>query len=290
MSLLKQAVRLNNQGVQCLMLGKYIDSIEVFFRAIKVLQAELDAIDIIEQPSPSVHEIQPTRPFSRPISFKMLSLANIQVSIKDDNRYSKNQQEEDAFIFSQAFEIPEIPEGHDEQAVSPTDVSVYSAQVLFNLALAHHLLYIKVGIGSVDGSSIDENQFRNHGQKPNGHNKNHRSMQAPYEQRNQQQGLLRKAEGLYNAALNILDEESCQVHTNCTCWIIQLASNTNWLQLVRSSRYTDGIVEYPINYHRTCEALRYLSTYHDEIFEDPRLEGLFYHVLLFKGPTLAPAA
>ena len=269
MSLLKEAVRLNNEGVQGLLYGKYLDSIELFFNAVKALQAELDATDT-EQPSPSIDLVPSSRQSCRSRNFKTFFLSPAYLPMVPETPSAKDWKD-DTFIFSQAFEIPDVK---TTEGISPGDISIYSSQVLFNLALAHHLLYMERSRNDVPNKTTND-EWR---KRP------YQSQYHSRHQENHQQGLLRKTEGLYNAAPNIRDDESCQAHTSCTCWIIQLASMTNWLQLVRSSRYTEGIVEYPINYHRTCEALRYLSTYHDE------LEGLFYHVLLFKGPTLAPAA
>ena len=112
MDLFAEAARLNNEGINALVEGDDKTAIDVLTRSIKLMKQELS------KPGTSLKDFKPS------------NLDNDCTNSTIEVPGFHGAQE--SFIFSGAITIPETGE-HDEQ-----DIHVYSAVVIFNLALAHH--------------------------------------------------------------------------------------------------------------------------------------------------------
>ncbi len=119
MSLFEQAAQLNNQGVIALIEGDDSFAIESMTKSIKMMKQEL------AKPT-MASDIKSTTATEGP-ELKTVEIPDMESS--DENHE----------IFNQAIHIPV---NGDE---SDLDIHVYSAAVIFNLALAHHRLGMQVG-------------------------------------------------------------------------------------------------------------------------------------------------
>jgi hypothetical protein len=114
MSLFQQAAELNNQGVIALIEGDDSFAIESMTKSIKLMKQELakctTELSCCKSQSPSKTQLST-------------------VEIPDMESSDDNQE-----VFNQAIHIPFTGDESD------LDIHVYSAAVIFNLALAHHRL------------------------------------------------------------------------------------------------------------------------------------------------------
>lgn len=110
MSLFEQAAQLNNQGVIALIEGDDTSAIESMTKSIKLMKQEL---------------AKPTNTLDAKVATTGPELKTVE--IPDMESSDENQE-----IFNQAIHIPCT--GNE----SDLDIHVYSAAVIFNLALAHH--------------------------------------------------------------------------------------------------------------------------------------------------------
>ena len=241
MSLFYQAARLNNEGIQSLALGNYPKSIEAFSRAVKALKEDLALRSIKE-----AGIVQKTK-------FNCTSSSQDAVSTVE---IPSRQKRCDSFLFTQVLPMPE----DKEETLTSVDIQMYSAVVVFNLAITYHHRCISTTCTS--GCT-------------NCH---------------QQKSYVRMAEKLYVMAQTILRNDTGRRHQSCIGCIIQLASIANLSHLVHATECMSHTrITNSCNYHNygmACEALRHLSTNHDGIFEDPKFQSLLFHTLLLTCPGL----
>lgn len=114
-SFFQEAARLNNDGVTALIEGDEATSIDVLMSTVKMMKQYIASSDqTFSLASGSGNS---------PDCFESFSFVEIPSKMNDGH-----------FFFHQAIKMP-----CDEEIFSPLDVYVFSAAVIFNLALSHHI-------------------------------------------------------------------------------------------------------------------------------------------------------
>jgi hypothetical protein len=114
-SFFHEAARLNNEGVTALVEGDEETSINLLMSTVKMMKQYIASPDQAAALASSLQQASSC--------FRSFSTVEVTHAEYDEN-----------IFFSQAIIIPS-----DDDGSSPLDVHVYSAAVIFNLALAHHV-------------------------------------------------------------------------------------------------------------------------------------------------------
>jgi hypothetical protein len=279
MSVFEQAATLNNEGVMALMDHNEKQAVASLTNSIRLMKSELSKPNADQKDGPFSSSFElPTNlvELPRPLQEKQ------QTFIFDD--------EDEQAMFNHAITIPLSAFSEEQQVPSDLDLNIYSAAVVFNLALAHQQLALRHKSdrrrrrGSVDSSSVDSDC----------------SYQCLYTvNRN-------KAEKLYTVILKLLQDTACsQIRTGV---MVKLAAihNLHWIQYLKrdeefssSSTTNNAANEVPSlqqTLYRFVQGIRQQdpSLARSFLEHDAQIQGLLMNVLWLKDqqapPKIAPAA
>ena len=111
----QQAVKFNNEAVTALLEGNYSTAVESLTNSIKAMKQQL---------SNAAKPTQTDKTDS--LSFSSRNLSIVELPVPED--------QQDSFLFNNVFVIPDT----DNDELPAADINMYTAAVVFNMALAHH--------------------------------------------------------------------------------------------------------------------------------------------------------
>ncbi len=269
-SAFEQAVILNNQGVQALCDNDEESAIAVLTSSVRLMKSELSKPDV--NLSSSQRDCS-SSPFEL-VPAKLVELPKVSCDSPPQQQQCIDDDEDEQALFSRAFSIP-LPTSDDAQLTSEQDVHIYSAAIVFNLALAYQRLASR--------------------------HKQDRKLQVGFESSLSLYSVNRnKAEKLYTVILRLLQDNAC--YQARTCVMLQLAAihNLHWIQYQKREQ------EYaPCDNGTVPSLVQALSRFVQDLRQqdpnlarsylenDAQIQGLLMNVLWLKDqqvPKIAPAA
>jgi hypothetical protein len=293
-SVFEQAASLNNQGVAALCEHDEETALRVLTNSIRLMKSELSKMKSggveLSFNNGSSSSFSPSSSSCCELPMELIELPN-QAALRSKQLMIFTDDEDDQALFNHAISIPSPLSSyndHDGQ-LSDLDIHIYSAAVVFNLALAHHQLANK--------HKFDPDRFHNQDNTNTATATNNSIYNV---NRN-------KAEKLYTVILKLLQDTACsQVRTGV---IVKLAAihNLHWIKyqknihtsaaaVVTISHQQDDADSLQQTLSRFVQGIRSLDPYLARTFleHDAQIQGLLMNVLWLKDqqapPKLAPAA
>jgi hypothetical protein len=260
-SVFEQAASLNNQGVAALCHNDEVTALTVLTNSIRLMKQELSkpGVDLSSSRSEGGPIELPTKMVELPNHSALHQQKQLPIFADDDD--------DDQALFNHAISIPLSTFKDPEQQPSDLEVHIYSAAVVFNLALSHQQLAAR--------HKFDERRNA------------HDSLYTV--NRN-------KAEKLYTVILKLLQDAACsQVRTGV---MVKLAAihNLHWIRYQRGVREEDGSPSLQQTLSRFVQGIRQQDPFLARTFleHDAQIQGLLMNVLWLKDqqgpPKVAPAA
>ena len=245
MSLFQQAAALNNRGVTALRSGDYAIATSSMGQAVQLLQTELVSS---RSPSSSYDDMDTGDSSSMKVDDSSSMVAQRYLTQKVS--IPCFDTDDTGVPFQQAVFIPV-----DISSPSEIDLTIYSAVVIFNLALAFHVQ------STGEGSFMKDVML-----------------------------LINKADKLYSMVLKLVDEKTMVNHT---ALIVKLACVNNLSQLRYHMMMDDEDDAETISSREGLKQISHWfmrQPSHQVFLEDSEIQSLFVNALLLKPPTVARAA